>query len=189
LTANIHNSSGYAGGAAQISQANAINDKSLPNSSTKLMTSLVPIRPQTSQILHVTPEALPKFHNQMQSMTSLIPIWPQTSAILQVTPEALPKFHRETQLMTSLVPILPQTSNKLSGYAGGAAQNPQANPNNDKSRPNSSTHIHNSSGYAGGAAQISKFFLASLFVANFLTNKNLVAKIWWPKFGGQNFLN
>ena len=25
-------------------------------------------------------------------------------------------------------------------------------------------------------------FLASLFVANFLTNKNLVAKIWWPKF-------
>jgi hypothetical protein len=156
LTANIHNSSGYAGGAAQISQANAINDKSLPNSSTKLMTSLVPIRPQTSQILHVTPEALPKFHNQMQSMTSLIPIWPQTSAILQVTPEALPKFHRETQLMTSLVPILPQTSNKLSGYAGGAAQNPQANPNNDKSCPNSSTHIHNSSGYARDAAQISK---------------------------------
>ena len=53
------------------------------------ITSLVPIHPQTSQILHVTPEALPKFHNQMQSMTSLIPIQPQTSAILKVMPEAL----------------------------------------------------------------------------------------------------
>ena len=31
LTTNIHNSSGYAGGAAQISQANAINDNSHPN--------------------------------------------------------------------------------------------------------------------------------------------------------------
>jgi hypothetical protein len=51
LTTNIHNYSGYAGGAAQISQANAINDKSHPNSSTKLMTSLVPIIPQTSLIL------------------------------------------------------------------------------------------------------------------------------------------
>jgi hypothetical protein len=90
LTTNIRNSSGYAKGAAQISQANAINDKSLPNSSTKLMTSLIPIHPQTSQILHVTPEVLPKFHNKMQSMTSLIPIHPQTSAILKSMLGALP---------------------------------------------------------------------------------------------------
>jgi len=37
-----------------------------------------------------------------------------------------------------------------SGYAGGAAQIPQANTINDKSP----TNIHDSSGYAGGAAQI-----------------------------------
>jgi hypothetical protein len=41
-----------------------------------------------------------------------------------------------------------------SGYAGGAAQIPQANAINDKSSPNSTTNIHDSSGYAGGAAQI-----------------------------------
>jgi hypothetical protein len=38
----------------------------------------------------------------------------------------------------------------LPGYAGGAAQIPQANTINDKSP----TNIHDSSGYAGGAAQI-----------------------------------
>jgi hypothetical protein len=41
-----------------------------------------------------------------------------------------------------------------SGYAGGAAQIPQANKNIDKSRPNSTTNIRNSSGPAEGAAQI-----------------------------------
>jgi len=47
------------------------------------------IQPQTSTILQVTPEALPKFHRQTQLMTSL----PQTSMIHQVMQEALPKFH------------------------------------------------------------------------------------------------
>ena len=57
--------------------------------------------------------------------------------------------------MTSL-PCLHSTTNihDSSGYAGGAAQIPQANKINDKSHPNSTTNIHNSSGYAGGAAQI-----------------------------------
>ena len=107
---SIHDSSGYAGGAAQITQANAINDKSSPNSTTNIHDSSgyaggaaqIPllqvrlealpsftIQPQTSTILQVTPEALPKFHRQTQLMTSL----PQTSTIHQVTPEALPKFH------------------------------------------------------------------------------------------------
>jgi hypothetical protein len=40
------------------------------------------------------------------------------------------------------------------GYAGGAAQIPQANTIKDKSCPNTTTNIHNSEGYAGGAAQI-----------------------------------
>ena len=83
LTTNIHNSSGYAGGAAQISHVNTINGKSrfdhkhpqffrmpeaLPKFHmwTQLMTSLVPIRPQTSTILQDTPEALPKFNMWMQ---------------------------------------------------------------------------------------------------------------------------
>ena len=42
----------------------------------------------------------------------------------------------------------------FSGYAGGAAQIPHGNTNNDKSRPNSTTNIHKSLGYVGGAAQI-----------------------------------
>ncbi len=41
-----------------------------------------------------------------------------------------------------------------SGYAGGAAQIPQANTINDMSHPNLTTNIHNSSSYARGAAQI-----------------------------------
>ncbi len=79
MTTNIHNSSGYAGGAAQIPHLNAlmaslvsttnIHDFSgyaggaaqIPHG-TQLMTNLVPIRPQPSTILQDTPEALPKFN-------------------------------------------------------------------------------------------------------------------------------
>ena len=61
LNTNIHNYSGFVGGASQIPQANAINDKS------------VPTQPQTSTVLQVTPEALPKFLRQMILMISLIP--------------------------------------------------------------------------------------------------------------------
>jgi hypothetical protein len=111
LTMSIHDSSGYAGGAAQILQANAINDKSHPNSTTNIHDSSgyaggaaqIPqvnaindsndksftIQPQTSTFLQVMTEALPKFHRQTSLMTSL----PQTSTIHQVTPEALPKLH------------------------------------------------------------------------------------------------
>jgi ATP-dependent protease ClpP protease subunit len=42
----------------------------------------------------------------------------------------------------------------LSGYAKGAAQIPQSIDINDKSHPNSTMNIHDSSGCAGGAAQI-----------------------------------
>ena len=48
----------------------------------------------------------------------------------------------------------PTNIHDSSGYAGGAAQIPQANAINDKSSPNSTTNIHDSSGYAGGAVQI-----------------------------------
>ena len=82
-TTNIHDSSGYAGGAAQIPQW------------MQLMASLVPIWPQTSTIFQVTPEVLPKFHMWTQLMTSLIPIWQQTSTICLVIPEVLPKFRKQ----------------------------------------------------------------------------------------------
>jgi hypothetical protein len=50
-TTNIHNSSGYAWGAAQIPHVNTINDKSCPNSTTNIHDS------------SGTPEAaLQKFH-------------------------------------------------------------------------------------------------------------------------------
>ncbi len=39
MTTNIHNSSGYARGAAQILQANAINDKFCPNSTAHIHSS------------------------------------------------------------------------------------------------------------------------------------------------------
>jgi len=52
---NIHESSGYAGGAAQIPQENTINDMS------------------RSKILQVLPKALPKFNWRTQLMTGLIP--------------------------------------------------------------------------------------------------------------------
>ncbi len=42
----------------------------------------------------------------------------------------------------------------LSGYAGGAAEIPQANTINDMSHPNLTTNIHNFLSNAGGAAQI-----------------------------------
>jgi hypothetical protein len=110
LTMSIHDSSGNAGGAAQILQANAINDMSHPNSTTNIHDSSgyaggaarIPqvnaindndksftIQPHTSTILQVTPEALAKFDRQTQLMTSLS----QTSTNHQVMPEALPKFH------------------------------------------------------------------------------------------------
>jgi len=63
----------------------------------KVLISLVPVWPQTSMILQVTPEALPKFNMWAQLIESLVPIQPKTYTILQVTPEALPKFHMWTQ--------------------------------------------------------------------------------------------
>ena len=164
-TTHIHSSSGHAGGAAQIPQANDINNKSHPNLSThiticqvtlealpeshrwmQLMTCLIPIGPQTSTICQVTPEALPKFHRQTQFMTRLVTIWPQSSTVLQVTPEALPKFHRQAILMTSLVPFWP----RISTIVQQVMPDPQANTSNDKSHPNSTTNIHNSPDYARG---------------------------------------
>ncbi len=105
LTMSIHDSSVYAGGAAQIPQANAINDKSHPNSTTNIRDSsgntggaaqIPQVKPinDNDTVLQVTPEALPKFHRQIILMISLAPIRPRTPTVFQVTPEALPKSHR-----------------------------------------------------------------------------------------------
>jgi hypothetical protein len=63
-TAMAINSSGYAGGAAQVSHANTIDDKSCPNLTTKIHNS------------SGYAGGAAQFHRQMQLMTSLIPIWP-----------------------------------------------------------------------------------------------------------------
>jgi len=64
--------SGYAEGAAQIQQANDINDMSRPNSTMTSMILQVVLGalPKSTQL----PEALPKFHRQTQLMTNLVPI-------------------------------------------------------------------------------------------------------------------
>ncbi len=93
FTTDIQDLSGYAGGAAQILQANSINDISHPNLTTNIHNSSGYTR-SAAQIPQVN-----------AIMTSFVPNQPQTSTVLQVMPEALPKFHRQIILMTSLVPI------------------------------------------------------------------------------------
>jgi hypothetical protein len=105
LTTNIQDSSGYAGGAAQIPYVNTINGKSRPNLTTNIQDSsghakgadLIQLADAIndrshSTILLVMPEELPKFHRQTQLMTCLVPTRPRTIMIHQVTPDALPKF-------------------------------------------------------------------------------------------------
>ncbi len=87
------------------------------------MIRLVPIPAQTSTLLQVMLEALPKFHRQKQLKTSIV------------------------------LSLFDHNIHDSSGYAGGAAQIPHVSAINGKSRPNLTTNIHDSSGYAGGAAQ------------------------------------
>jgi hypothetical protein len=90
---HIHNSSGYAGGAAQIPQANAINDKSCPNLTTNIHSSsgYAGGAAQIPQANDINDKSYP------YSTTHI--------TICQVTLEALPKSHRRMILMTSLIPI------------------------------------------------------------------------------------
>ena len=50
--------------------------------------------------------------------------------------------------------ILTKNIQDSSGYAGGAAQIPQAHTINDMSHPKLTTNIHNSLSYTGGPVQI-----------------------------------
>jgi hypothetical protein len=93
LTTNIHSSSGYARGAAQIPQANDINDKSCPNL-TKNIHSSSGYAGGAAQI----PQANDINDKSHPNLTMHI-------TICQVMPEALPKSHRQTQLMTCLIKI------------------------------------------------------------------------------------
>ena len=77
LTTNIHNSSGYAGGAAQIPWTHDVNDKSRPNSTMNIQNS----------------SGLAKGAAQIQLANTINDR--SHSIILMVTPEALPKFHRQ----------------------------------------------------------------------------------------------
>ena len=112
-TTNIHNSSGYARGAAQILYVNAINDKSCTNSTTNIHDSSG-YTGDAVQIPHANaindnscPNLTTDIHNSSGYTRGAAQI-PHANAInnqshpnlttnthnLQVTPEALPKFHR-----------------------------------------------------------------------------------------------
>ena len=108
LTTNIHDSSGYAGGAAQIPQANTINVKSRPNSTTSIHnssgyaggTAQIPwandvndkSRPNSTMKIRNS-SGLAKGAAQIQLANTINDR--SHSIILLVTPEALPKFHRQ----------------------------------------------------------------------------------------------
>jgi hypothetical protein len=84
-----------AGGAAQILQSDSIMFKS----------QLYPAKKPT--ILLSLPEALAKFHRQLQLMTRSSQCLPLAPTPLPVTPEALAKFHGLLQLMLGLILFLP----------------------------------------------------------------------------------
>ena len=139
------------------------------------MASLVPIRPQTSMILQVTPEALPKFHMWTQFSSQFDHKHPQFVRLCQRRcPNSIGKWckwhvssqfnHEYPQFFRSCRRRCPNSTggrnywqvsfHNSSCYAGGATQIPQANPINDKFCPNSTTNNQDSLGYAGIAAQI-----------------------------------
>ena len=78
-TTNIHDSSGYTGGAAQIQHVNAIKGKSCPNPTTNIHNSSG-YAGGAAQIPYV-------------NSINVNAICPQATTIFQDTPEALPKFH------------------------------------------------------------------------------------------------
>jgi hypothetical protein len=93
MTRNLENAPISAGGAGQIPDPNAINDMSLSE----------PYSAKKPTILLSLPEALAKFHWQMQLMTSFNLFPPLASIIFPATPEALPNFHGLLQLMLDLI--------------------------------------------------------------------------------------
>jgi hypothetical protein len=104
LATFISNPSAPARGAAQNLQSGSINYKSQLYSAKKKSTILLSL-----------PEALAKFHRQMQLMTSSSLFLPFASITLPVTPEALPNFHKLMQVMLGLILFLPFALIRLTG--------------------------------------------------------------------------
>jgi hypothetical protein len=105
---NIHDSSGYARGAAQIPQVNTINDKSHPNPTTSIHNSsgYAGGAAQIPWTNDVNDKSCPNSTMNIQNSSGLAKGAAQIqlantindrshSIILLVTPEALPKFHRQ----------------------------------------------------------------------------------------------
>jgi len=88
---SIHDSSGYAGGAAQISQTNAINDKSRPNSTTNIhdLSGYDGGAAQIPQANIINDKSPTNIHDSSGYAGGAAQI-----LLLQVTVEALPKFDR-----------------------------------------------------------------------------------------------
>ena len=100
MTRNLENAPISAGGAGQIPDPNAVNDMSLSK----------PYAAKKNTILLSLPEALAKFHWQMQLMTSFNLFPPLAPINLPATPEALPNFHGLMQLRLDLILFLPSAS-------------------------------------------------------------------------------
>ena len=175
---NIHASAGYAEGAAQISQANTIKNKSCPCLTTSIHDSSGYTR-GAAQISHVSaingksrPNSTINIHNSSGYAGGAAQIPHVNSINVNAISGKSCFVHKHPQFYYSgyaggavQIPHVnaingksrPNSTTNIhdsSGYAGGAAQIPHVNTINDKSRPNSTTNIHDSSGYAGGAAQI-----------------------------------
>ena len=84
-TTNIHDSSGYAGGTAQIQHVNTINGNSRPNSTTNIHDSSG-YAGGAAQIPHVNSINVNAIYGKSFFVHKHF-------TILQVMPEVLPKFH------------------------------------------------------------------------------------------------
>jgi len=110
MTISIHDSSGNAGGAAQIPQANAINDKSHPNSTTNIHDSSG-YAGGAAQIPQV---------NAINDNDKSFTIQPQTSMFLPGYAGGAAQIPQANTINDKS----PTNIHDSSGYAGGAAQIP-----------------------------------------------------------------
>jgi hypothetical protein len=127
LTTNIHDLSGYVGGAAQIPQANAINDMSHLNLITNIHNSSGHAggAAQILQANAINDKSCPNSTTNIHSSSGY------AGGASQI-PQA-------NDINDKSCPNLTTNTHSSSGYAGGAAQIPQANDINDRSHPNLTT--------------------------------------------------
>ena len=131
LTMNIQDSPGYAGGAAEIPQANAINDISHPNLTTNIHNSsgYAGGAPQIPQVNAINDKPCPNLTTNIHSSSGYV--------------RGAAQIPQANDFNDKSCPNSTVNTHSSSGYAGGTAQIPQVNDINDKSHPNLTRHITN----------------------------------------------